>query len=289
MSFSDGNSYIPDWDAYVNDDGSLFYIEYNYTQAVPLQRNNSLSFKDSLLAARNEFKRGSARRNKSANRKMSLLMSKQSFQSSFTKPTDRAASMNANNSKKTPKVKFNETTDGEMKIVHIFIDPSARFKYGRQMSVCEALCGFSISEFPSSQRVMIAGFMPNSSFNHDKSIKVGDCLKLIDNHEVTMDNIETILLRHNVPAKLKFTLQRLAVKDQFSEQSSYGKVTSMKQFSDIYSELLNIRDGYAGDESMCVVNLIYLMMASNSRHDSDRDDVLFSFPTKLDSGKVSIK
>lgn len=255
------------------------------------------------MIARNEFKRGSARRSKKATGKLSKLISRHSHKKDKAKKQQKqqqatslaSATMIAGNSntgttfsastKDTTKVKFSELAEGEIKEVNIFIDPAIRHKFGRRTSVCEALCGISICPFPANQRIMVAGFMPNSTICQDKGIKVGDWLKAIDNHDVNIDNIDFILLNYNEPIKIKLTLQRLAVEEQFHEQPNSYKITNISEFTAFCREIFSVSNEYFVGDKWATLNVMYLTLNKTDEHCSDGQDVLFCHPSRERNSK----
>lgn len=274
------------------------------TIVAPQQKLPSANEKSALLITRNEFKRGSARRSKKASGKLSKLISKHSHKKDKAKQQQKQqqaasslASGNINASisntgttfstttKDTTKVKFSELAEGEIKEMSIFIDPAIRHKFGRRTSVCEALCGISICPFPASQRIMVAGFMPNSTISQDKGIKVGDWLKAIDNHDVNIDNIDFILLGYNEPIKIKLTMQRLAVEEQFHEQPNSYKITNISEFTAFRREIFSVSNEYFVGDKWATLNVMYLTLNKNDEHGSDGQDVLFCHPPRERNSK----
>lgn len=291
--FSD-ESYVPDWEAFVNDDGNLFYLEYNPSSIISVEKSPVLNEKGALLAARNEFKRGSTRRSKKAGGKLSKLISKHKKDKppkvNGNSTGTSATNGNSNSIAKEPtKVKFSELIEGETKEVTIFIDPSVRHKFGRRTSVCEALCGISVCPFPASQRIMVAGYMPNSATNQDKGIKVGDWLKAIDNQDVTIENIDLILLSFNEPTKVKLTLQRMAVEEQFHEALRFDKIASVNEFAAFCRELFPISDEYFAFNKWTALNLMYLTLNKGDEQGPEGEDVLFCHPPKDQNGLYGIR
>lgn len=282
----DNDSYIPEWEEFVNDDGNLFYLEYHLNNdLVKLQASKA---KDGFLSARNEFKRNSMRRSKKATGKLSKLISRRTHKKDKTMSTANsgagAGSVPSTMNKFTAKVKFGELNKGEIKDVSIYIDPSARHTFGRRTSLCEALCGISICTFPDSQNIMVAGFMPNSTIGQEKSIKVGDWLKAINGQDVHYDNINFVLMNFVAPTKILLTLQRTANEEQFQDQSLSYRVSSLTEFAMMSRELFAVPDTVFADHKWTVLNVLYLSLNKTDDHDGEGRDVLFAYPPKEKNG-----
>lgn len=181
------------------------------------------------------------------------------------------------------KVKFSEISEGEIKEIKVLVDPSMRHKFGRRASVAEAILGLSICSFPDGNRIMIAGYMPNSHLSQDKFVKIGDWLKAINDDEVSMKNIDLVLMGFGQPTEIKLTLQRMSgeIEPIPSLNSQFPKITSFWEFVDQAAELLG--DGSNGNEhannEMCF-SVMYLTMAGLEENGPEGQDVLFCYPEK---------
>lgn len=242
---------------------------------------------------RNEFNRTSTRRSKKAGNKLSKLINRHGKvhkELASKKLGSTAAGGSMLNSvstttvdKENIKVKFNELGEGEIKEVMVFIDPAMRHKFGRRTSIAEALLGISICPFPNSQRIMIAGYMPNSELSQDKTIKVGDWLKMVNDQEVTFENFDFILHSFTEPTTIKLQLQRIAVEEQIiGQQPNIVKITSLNEFASACKDLFPINGGSAVEKlnKSSVLSVMYLRLSDMDEHGPDGQDVLFCYPPK---------
>lgn len=175
------------------------------------------------------------------------------------------------------KVKFSETAEGEVKIVTVMIDPLVRHKYGRRSSVCEALLGV-VTSVAEGKRIIIDGFRPNSMLSQDKVIKVGDWLKAIDDIEVNMDTIDSVLLNFQGPTEVKLSLQRTVAEESIIDHRNVvNKVTSLDEF---VANAGLIFDLNKWDTDDMIFSVMYLTMKNLDEQSSDGQDVLFCYPVK---------
>lgn len=286
--FSD-ESYVPDWESHVNKYGNLFYLEYN-TQAMHSAQSTQMeSDKNTLTEMRNGFDRTSTRRSKKpdGNNRLSKLINRHDKVHKLGKKPTLAASNNTQNtsvmsSDRDNKVKFNEMVEGEIKEIIIHIDPGARLKFGRRTSVSEALLGFSTCPFPNSQRIMIAGYMPNAEICHEKAIKIGDWLKSINDQDVTVDNFDFILLSFGQPTNIRLQLKRIAVEEQMNpQQLSLVKVTNTGEFVTALRDLVPViaEDKLLSGHSTAF-SILYLSMNNTDEASADGSEVIFCYPPK---------
>lgn len=176
------------------------------------------------------------------------------------------------------KVKFSEISKGEIKKIHVYIDPSMRNKFGRRASVCESILGVSISPFPDGQRIMIAGYMPNSYLSQEKIIKVGDWLKAINDHDVTAENVDLLLLSFREPVQVELTLQRMSGEEPTqSDQHLTNKITSLSDF------VVHAKHVFQSDLAQNgLFNVLYVTM-----NGFDEQNVSLYYPEKSQNCKIS--
>lgn len=170
---SDTDSYTPDWEPYVQSDGSLFYIEYDEQPATSAATQTTAA----NAANKPTLSRSATRRSNSAKKPISIKLSSlmnRNLKKGFIKTTPSSATATAapaSTISVTPSttstvaasavsVKFHEITEGEIKQLRCIVDPAQRHKFGRRASVAEALLGISVSPFQDGRRLMIAGYMP---------------------------------------------------------------------------------------------------------------------------------
>lgn len=288
---------MPDWEPFVREDGSLFYIEYDNHpfSAAPENSSNNASFTKhtSKDGDSHRFNRSSTRRSKkTAGNRLSRLINR----SSTSKPEKSSANQKSMATTSTAtadsaKVKFSDIAEGELKQISVFIDPAMRHKFGRRASVAEAILGVSVCPFPDSKdRIMIAGYMPNSALGHDRFVKVGDWLKAIDDEEVTMASLDGRLLGYGVPTEIRLSLQRMSGEQQTvgAEGLSYHQMTSWAEFVGNAKQIFGFEDASSVNESVekkkdeVVLSVMYLTMADlgDIISSAEGQDVLFCYPEK---------
>lgn len=282
---------MPDWESHVNKYGNLFYLEYNTQTVQPTQNSQFDADRNTLTAMRNGFDRTSTRRSKKPDgNRLSKLISRHDKLHKVPKKGPTVSVAVSNSMQMTPslppdrdnKVKFNEMVEGEMKEILIYIDPAARQKFGRRTSVSEALLGFSTCPFPNSQRIMVAGYMPNAEICHEKALKIGDWLKSINDQDVTVDNFDVILLSFVQPTNIRLQLKRIAVEEQMnSHQLSLVKVTNTGEFVTALRDLVPViaEDKLLSGHSTAFT-ILYLSMNSNDETSADGSEVIFCYPPK---------
>lgn len=285
------DSYTVEWESHVSRDGSLFYLEYNI-QPMPKTPNvvGAPEKSHSIFPWRNDLKRTSMRRSKKPGiRFRSLINGKRKthenvMKKKLTTSARKAILGNRNEATSTErdhttKVKFNESAEGEVKEITVFLDPSRRLRYGRRTSVAEALLGVSVCPFPDSSRIMIAGYMPNSEISQDKAIKVGDWLKAINKQEINVENFELMLLSFTQPTYIKLNLQRIAVEEPPQNHPNIAKVTNTSEYVDTLKSFFPINRHDERDKSP-IFSLLLLSLRDLGEHSSDGEDVIFSYPPR---------
>lgn len=180
----------------------------------------------------------------------------------------------------TNKVKFNEMVEGELKEITVFIDPSMRHKFGRRTTLAEALLGVSVCPFPNSNRIMIAGYMPNSEISQAKAIKIGDWLKSVNDQDISVDNFELILLSYTQPTYIKLQLKRIAVEEPPpSHALNIGKATSTAEYAEALQALLAPSSSDDFDLS-AVFNVLVITLKDKAEHRLNAEDVIFCYPPR---------
>lgn len=274
-TYSDEN-FIPDWDAFVQDDGKLFYIEYDTLPAT----NSTQVSKQNILqenAPLNKFNRASTRRSKkSSGSKLSKMMNRRQLLKDNVTNVHSSVGESA-------KVKFREIAEGEIKEIRVLIDPSMRHKYGRRASVSEAILGVSICPFADGKRIMVASYMPNSSLGQDKFVKVGDWLKAINDEDVSVDSIDLMLLGFGKPTEIKLTLQRMSGEEQ---QVTHPAATLTK-ITNMHDMMVFGPKNSDSDVNMPLV-VMYLTMNNLEENGAEGQDVLFCYPPKEINGMDNI-
>lgn len=247
-------------------------MEYNF-QTISLTKQSS-EIQNALSAARNNFNRASTRRSKKSGSKLAKLINRN------LKPMNKSTSHSKstkNGNSDSAKVKFSETAEGEVKVVNVLIDPSVRHKYGRRSSVCEALLGV-VTSFAEGKRIIIDGFRPNSMLSQDKVIKVGDWLKAINDIEVNVDTIDSVLLNFQGPTEVKLSLQRTVAEESIIDHRNLlNKVTSLEEFVTNAGLIFDLNKWETDD---MIFSVMYLTMKNLDEQSSEGQDVLFCYPVK---------
>lgn len=285
------DSYTVEWESYVTESGSLFYLEYNIQPIQPAHNSQLNSDKNQgLLALRGDFKRSSTRRSKKAGIRLSNLINgnhkshKDAMKKKMLMSSNKSNAVNRNDATSVEKdtgnkVKFNELAEGELKEITVFIDPSMRHKFGRRTSVAEALLGVSVCPFPDSARIMIAGYMPNSEISQDKAIKIGDWLKAVNNQDINVENFELILLSFTQPTYIKLQLKRIAVEEPPQNHPNIGKATSTGEFVGTLKSLFpTVR--HDEHDNKTIFSVLYLSLKEDDERCMNGEDVIFSYPPK---------
>lgn len=257
----------------MQDDGNLFYIEYD---ALPAATTTQAASKQHILqessAQLNKFNRASTRRSKkSSSSKLSKMMNRRQPLKDKNPPNTQSNAGDA-------KVKFREIAEGEIKEIRVLIDPSMRHKYGRRASVSEAILGVSICPFADGKRIMVASYMPNSSLGQDKFVKVGDWLKAINDEEVSVDSIDLMLLGFGKPTEIKLTLQRMSGEEQVTQTATMlTKITSMHDMNAVFGT-------DSGADVIMPFVVMYLTMNDLEENGIEGQDVIFCYPPKNNNG-----
>lgn len=283
MTYSSDEDYACEWESHVARDGTLFYLEYNIQ---PTAVNNAMNADkgQTLLALRNDLKRSSLRRSKKAGIRLSnLINGNQKIRKDEKKKKTNKSHANKNEQASggdtTNKVKFNELAEGELKEVTIFIDPTMRHKFGRRTTLAEALLGISLCPFPNSNRIMIAGYMPNSEISQEKVVKIGDWLKSINEQELNAENVELILLSFTQPTYIKLQLKRIAVEEPPPHDLNVGKATCTSEYVDTLKSLFAASKSDDCD-SLVVFNVLIITLKEKPEYNWNAEDVIFCYPPR---------
>lgn len=300
MTCPSDEDYACEWESHVARDGTLFYLEYNI-QPIPVNNGNNPTNADkgqTLLALRNDLKRSSLRRSKKAGIRLSNLINgnqkihtddkkKRVNSSTASNKLHANKSEHASSGDTTNKVKFSELADGELKEITIFIDPTMRHKFGRRTSLAEALLGISLCPFPNSNRIMIAGYMPNSEISQEKVIKIGDWLKSINDQELNAENVELILLSFTQPTYIKLQLKRIAVEEPPPHDLNIGKATCTSEYVATLKSLFAANKGDDCD-SLTIFNVLIITLKEKSEYNWNAEDVIFCYPPRENNRNFSV-
>ncbi|GLH13237.1 Protein inturned [Gryllus bimaculatus] len=169
--------------------------------------------------------------------------------------------------------------------VSLQLDPAARHNLGRRASLAESLLGLVVSASGDENKVRIVGFIPNGEAIRLNGIRIGDWLRCINNQEVTLQTLETVLGAFPSPCKVQLKLQRLT-SDCVSEAktASFQQVTGFKagELSERVRSLVLVKP----TEELCIsvqtscIGVMYLTQEGLSAGEESQDDqsLLYCFP-----------
>lgn len=228
-SYSDGSD-MANWEEFVNEDGSLFYVEY-----MP----RDLSKAESKV----EFMRNSLRTAKKSSRRPQ-------------------AAVRANDAAEDQKNKDNQFTfanisssEESSKSLELVITAADRFRFGRRSTAVESILGFRVVPFPDQPECLMV-----DNFVHDmpalfqqgnlKPISRGDWFKTLDDIEIRTSNIDDLLLQFVEPTKVCLRFQG-PNKMESNEENPGGvgdngnevqKIENFKKFSEMFEKLQNLNE-----------------------------------------------
>ncbi|KRT82505.1 hypothetical protein AMK59_3984 [Oryctes borbonicus] len=263
--YTDSDSSVPEWESSLDTSGQVLYVDCHpfvkQSQTIDNEKSSNPFAKNQLRqSTRNKFlkllrRRDSKRRSK---RNRSLESSQ--------------------DSNSIGKVTFQDHENGEVKEVYVFINRENSSKYGRRTTLSELLLGISISSFPNSNRIMIAGFMGITEQKNEKNIKIGDWLKMIDDFEVNINNINGVLEQLSNKNEVKLQLQRVAG----IEVTKEPPVNELKNQSNFVYRLLNFDDEEQNriTEMLCdtSVGILFVNLENLSEDGSEYDGVIYCYP-----------
>lgn len=159
-----------------------------------------------------------------------------------------------------------------MKEISLHVDPQNRAKFGRRMTIVEALLGINIAPFSDGTRVMVAGFVPDRDAAKNSQIKIGDCVKSINATEVTHQTINAFLERITEPQNVTVQLQRIAGVDVTRNSDFVRQLTAPNANED---EILS--------EILCnyPVGVLYLKTEGLTETGPEYDGVLYCYPKPM--------
>lgn len=195
----------------------------------------------------------------------------------------RSKRLNKQENTETNKVTFQDFQEGEVKQVELKIDPT---KVIRKGVLVESLLGLSVSPFSDGRRVMISGFTLNSEAKNEKSIKIGDWLKKVNNIEVTMQDLNRVIEQHAYRSEILLELQRVAgvevTKDpptnELSNQSKFVK--QLTNFDTEESDSLN--------SVLCEqpIGILYINTEQLSESGPEYEGVVYCYPRPYETNPL---
>lgn len=176
------------------------------------------------------------------------------------------------------KVTFQDHENGEIKEIYVYLNKETSSKYGRRTTLAESLLGISISSFPNSNRIMIAGFTTFPEQKTEKSIKIGDWLKSVDDIEVNVNNINAILEQCSHNNEVKLQLQRVAG----IEVTKDPPLNELKNQSSFVYKLLNFDDEEQASmtDMLCKapVGVLFINTENLSEDGPEYEGVIYCYP-----------
>lgn len=259
MSYSSDESYIPDWEPFVTNDGQLFYVELSQptiTSKIPeLTKTNLGTF-------RNEFSRVSTRRSGRGVSKLSKLISSRSKNKQMIEEPPLEEEKNPNE----------EPVHTEVNI-KLIIDPSERYKFGRRSSLTESLLGIITQPSPDGQKIMISGFASISEPDLSKIISIGDWLKYINGHEVNAANLDSFLMSIDNPIEVQITVQKMLDPNAANMNNKFCNLNAIIKNLNTFFPLET-------KETDTIFSLMYLTMEGTTDQGPEGQDVVFCYPNK---------
>ncbi|XP_022920612.1 protein inturned [Onthophagus taurus] len=257
--YSDSESSIPEWESALDQSGYLLFIDcHPFTKQTSIEPKEDNFVKDKLRqSTRSKFLKLLRRRDSKRRSKR--------YRSQDTSQDSSSAS----------KVTFQDYEHGEVKIVNVFLNHDARTAFGRRSTLIENLLGITVSPFPNSNRVMVAGLE-----KHDK-IKIGDWLKTIENIEVNVNNINNVLEQFSNNETVLLHLQRVAAVE-ITNQSFLNN----KQSKFVYN-MLNFDEESVENLWNLPVGVLMINTNNLSESDSEFQDVVYAFPKPFKQNPLS--
>ncbi|XP_013119161.1 protein inturned [Stomoxys calcitrans] len=260
-SYSNSSSdSVANWEQYVGEDGSLFYIEYI---PVPVYKNTGAGDKV-------EF-----------HRDLPLRGGKKSCR---RQPSLKGESNSADNHILFSNV---NTSDDGSKTLELVITAADRYRFGRRSTAAESILGFSLVPFfDQPECLMVHGFVHDMPefFQQGKHIPIGrgDWFKSLDNIEIRASNIDDLLLQFGEPTKvcLKFQGQN-SVNSQHSLQHNdeneptQCKIENYTQFMQHFEKLQKFSDN--------VMIFGLLILPPECYQSDDHKSSLYYYPEDTDN------
>lgn len=134
---------------------------------------------------------------------------------------------------------------------------------------------------------MVAGFVANSEIGNEKSVKVGDWFKAINNMEITVQNLDEVLNQFTRPVKVVLKFQRISGEEQITPNfNTIHQIANFESYAKQASELLvaaqpDQRNNQAPNEMVMSMMILTLEF---SDADIEANDVVFCYPEKEENG-----
>lgn len=172
----------------------------------------------------------------------------------------------------TNKVKFRDSQEGEEKEVLL------RINTGSLRCDAEGLLGINVSTLSDGNRIMVAGFPSDSDAKHEKTIKIGDWLKSVNNIPVTYQNINSILEKLKDKNELLLKLQRVAGVE-VTKDPPINELNCQSQFVREFVSVNKDTEGLLNEKlTQHSIGIAYLNTDNLSESNNEYEDVIYAYP-----------
>ncbi|KAI8120423.1 Protein inturned [Lucilia cuprina] len=265
-SYTDGSD-MANWEEFVSEDGSLFYVEYMPKDLSKLQTEGKV-----------EFMRNSLRMAKKSSRR----------QQAGLKATETTDDKNKN-----PFMFANiATTEEASKCLELVITAADRFRFGRRSTAVESILGFHVVPFADQPECLMV-----DSFVHDmpalfqqgnlKPVSRGDWFKTLDDIEIRASNIDDLLLQFVEPTKVCLKFQGPLKNEQDADNNNGGaessnevkKIENFKKFSEMFEKLQHLNDQPQTSQSTeAGMNFGMLILPPECYQNDEHKNSLYFYP-----------
>ncbi|XP_068143298.1 protein inturned [Drosophila tropicalis] len=185
-SYSDGSD-LANWEEYVADDGSLFYVEYMPNATRTTER-------------RVEFMRLGKKSGRRQQQQQQQQQKPQTPQSHSNRQSQSQSQSHAE------EFRFSQLkTSDSHKQLELVITAADRFRFGRRSTAVESILGFRVQPFPDQPEcLMVESFVHDiSALQHQGgTIKRGDWFKSLNGIELYASNVDELLQQFIEPTQV---------------------------------------------------------------------------------------
>lgn len=261
-SYSDGSE-VANWEKFVSEDGSLFYVEYIPKELCSKSGEGKIEFirDSSLRVAKKSSRRQQNVKTKEVNEiKKELLFSNIS------------------------------TAEESSKSLELVITAADRFRFGRRSTAVESILGFNVVPFVDQPEcLMVDGFVHDmpALFQQGKHIPIGrgDWFKTLDDIEIRTSNIDELLLQFIEPTKVCLKFQE-PIKTESSEVNGVGgdsgsdmkKIENYAQFAQMFDKLQNVSDNATTSAESSIMTFGFLILPPECYQDDEHKNSLYHYP-----------
>ncbi|XP_060879646.1 protein inturned isoform X2 [Metopolophium dirhodum] len=236
---NDVNSIVSDfeWENEINDQGELFYVKCSPRKQTKYTKHNTVESNDA------------PKKTKTTAGKLVKLLKR--------KKRGRDRNDGSKHTGNSNKVTFLDTQEGEVREVTVEVENDSSSNLGRRATLTEKLFGLSTTVFEDGSRIMVASIIPNTPVDNQRSIKIGDWLKIINGEIVTAKTLDQILSNITPPTTVMLVVQRVAV-------SLVGVDKHNNQQLSSYLSLKTINDEFVSELSKYPVAVMYLISENSN-------------------------